>query len=63
MIRDLRTVLVDRRLLFQVAAEAAAPLALVWIGATPAEHMVGGPLKVMPLTVQETSDVLAFPRW
>jgi hypothetical protein len=35
-------------LLFQVAAEAAAPLAVVWIAATPAEHMAGGPLKVLP---------------
>jgi len=48
VIRDLRTVPVDRRLLFQVAAEAAAPLAVVWIAATPAEHMAGGPLKVLP---------------
>jgi hypothetical protein len=35
-------------LLIQVAAEAAAPLAIVRIAATPAEHIVGGLLKVLP---------------
>jgi hypothetical protein len=47
VIRDLRTVPVDRKLLFQVAAEAAAPLAILWIAATPAEHIVAGVLKVL----------------
>jgi hypothetical protein len=47
VIRDLRTIPIDRKLLFQVAAEAAAPLVLVCIAATPAEHIVASLLKVL----------------
>lgn len=47
VVRDLRIVPVDRKLLFQVAAEAAAPLAIVWFAATPAERIVAGVLRVL----------------
>jgi hypothetical protein len=47
VIRDLRTVPIDRRLLFQVATQAAAPLAIVWFVATPVDNIVAGLLKML----------------
>jgi len=47
VIRDLRTVPSDRKLLFQVATQAAAPLAIVWFVATPADRIVAALLKML----------------
>jgi hypothetical protein len=47
VVRDLKVVPVDRKLVLQVAAEAAAPLAVVWIVATPAESILAGLLKML----------------
>jgi hypothetical protein len=49
VIRDLRVIPIDRKLLLQVAAQAAAPLAILWIAATPAERIIAGVLKVLLL--------------
>lgn len=46
MVRDLKTIPVDIKLVLQVAAEAAAPLAIVWIVGTPAERVVASLLKM-----------------
>jgi hypothetical protein len=34
-------------LLFQVATQAAAPLAIVWLVATPVDNIVAGLLKML----------------
>jgi hypothetical protein len=47
VIRELRTVPIDRKLLFQVATQAAAPLAIVWFVATPADRIVAGLHKML----------------
>ena len=47
VILGLKVIPVDRKLLLQVAAEAAAPLAIVLFAATPAERIVAGVLRVL----------------
>jgi hypothetical protein len=47
VVRDLKFIPIDRKLVLQVAAEAAAPLAVVWIVATPAERIVAGLIKML----------------
>jgi hypothetical protein len=47
VVRDLKIVPIDRKLVLQVAAEAAAPLAIVWLVATPAERIVANLIKML----------------
>jgi hypothetical protein len=47
VVRDIRTVPIDRKLLFHVATAAAAPLAILWFVATPADQIVAGLLKML----------------
>jgi hypothetical protein len=47
VVRDIKVVPIDQKLVLQVAAEAAAPLAIVWIVATPAERIVANLIKML----------------
>jgi hypothetical protein len=47
VIRDMKIIPINKRLVIQVAAQAAAPLALVWFFATPVDQIVKTLLKML----------------
>jgi hypothetical protein len=47
VIRAIKVFPIDKHAVFQVAAEAGAPLAIVWIVATPAERVIIGLFKML----------------
>jgi hypothetical protein len=47
VIRDIKIIPINKQLVIQVAAQAAAPLALVWIVMSPVEKIIAGLLKLL----------------
>jgi len=47
VVKDMKVFPIDKQLVMQVASEAAAPLALLWLAATPVEQIITGVLKML----------------